>query len=477
MRIDSLNNTVIKNGFCIGCGICTVTKSSPYNIELGKYGMYQAKWVNIKKDNRKSLEVCPFYSDINEDKIAKLSFEHTRIKHNQHIGYYSQMHAGYVKDESYRLSSSSGGLVSWTLEQLLNNNLIDAIIHVKQSNEKPILFEYSISTTLNEIREGKKSRYYPIELSQILKEIKGKTKRYAVVGIPCFIKGLRLLALKEKEYSNLKYFIGIICGQLKSTYFSNLFAAQYNVTQPNLEGIDFRVKIPNTTASHYAVELKYFKDGKIISTISKPARYLFGSDWGMGMFKYKACDVCDDVYNETADIVFGDAWVEPYFKDWKGTNLIIIRNSIFSNIFEKGKTENEIYLSNINEEEALYTQLPSIRHRRETIGYRLFHFKKDHDWIPNKRFKPSNDFDKRTVSIQNLRLKINEKSHRAMQLSMKYNSFVIFLVLMKPYVIAYNYQRFGFLTLILSPLIKLGRKFTPSFITKWVRKILKSLYR
>ena len=30
------------------------------------------------------------------------------------------------------------------------------------------------------------------------------------------------------------------------------------------------------------------------------------------MLKYKACDFCDDVFGEVADVVFGDAWVEKY---------------------------------------------------------------------------------------------------------------------------------------------------------------------
>ena len=38
-------------------------------------------------------------------------------------------------------------------------------------------------------------------------------------------------------------------------------------------------------------------------------------DWGAGFFQNPACDACDDVVAETADMSFGDAWVEPYASD------------------------------------------------------------------------------------------------------------------------------------------------------------------
>src|SRR5690606_38702641 len=41
-------------------------------------------------------------------------------------------------------------------------------------------------------------------------------------------------------------------------------------------------------------------------------------DWGAGFLQNPACDFCDDVVAETADIAFGDAWVEPYASDGPG---------------------------------------------------------------------------------------------------------------------------------------------------------------
>src|SRR5690606_25732209 len=164
-----------------------------------------------------------FTSSINETHISRELFGNDGAAFHEHIGYYQGLYAGHVINEEYRLSSSSGGLVSKVLEILFEQKLIDGVLHVKRSSENGELFNYSISNTIKELQEGKRSRYYPINLMGVLKAIKGDGKRYAVVGIPCFVKSIRLLQREESGFENIKFFIGIICGQLKSKYFTDVF--------------------------------------------------------------------------------------------------------------------------------------------------------------------------------------------------------------------------------------------------------------
>ena len=55
------------------------------------------------------------------------------------------------------------------------------------------LFRYRISRTPDELADGAKSRYYPVEMSEVLETIRRVPGRYAVVGVPCFIKAVHLL--------------------------------------------------------------------------------------------------------------------------------------------------------------------------------------------------------------------------------------------------------------------------------------------
>ena len=43
--------------------------------------------------------------------------------------------------------------------------------------------------------------------------------------------------------------------------------------------------------------------------------------WHYQYFKHNACNFCDDVFGETADITFMDAWLPEYVRDYKGTSL------------------------------------------------------------------------------------------------------------------------------------------------------------
>lgn len=61
-----------------------------------------------------------------------------------------------------------------------------------------------------------------------------------------------------------------------------------------------------------------------------------GAMWGTGMFKNNACDFCDDVTTEFAVISLGDAWLNPYNQDGKGTNVMITRSQVAESFIEKG---------------------------------------------------------------------------------------------------------------------------------------------
>jgi coenzyme F420 hydrogenase subunit beta len=459
--MSNLSDTVIKNGFCIGCGVCSAINNSPFHIKQNKFGMFAAANANASEEPELATNVCPFSSTDNEDIIAKEVLDIKTLNYNEDIGYFSNLYAGFVLDEKYRLASSSGGLLSWTIEQLFNNNLIDAVIHVKTSKKNSVLFEYEISENIDAVREGKGSRYYPVEMSHILEIVKNTEKRYAVVGIPCFIKGLRLLKKNDTNYSNLKFFIGIICGQLKSANYTKFIANQFNISPASLININYREKKPNTSASGYCYKLKYKKNKSILETLTEKASSLYGNDWGMGMFKYKSCDVCDDVFNETADVVFGDAWIKQYLGDWQGTNIVITKNIVFQDIITAGSDNQSIQLNELTVEEITNSQLANIRHRKQLINYRLIKFKKNHDWVPIKRLYNKQGIPKKNIlRIQDLRMIISKKSHLFYYKSQNIN---LFKLRMSPYFINYKISYYGFNL----------KFFIPESVLNFIRRLVK----
>lgn len=90
-----------------------------------------------------------------------------------------------MNKSDFRKQGSSGILSIQTLTERLSKGLVDCVLHVKSENADlnlhSIPFKYQVSATLDETQKGGKSRYYPIELFEVLEEVKCKRGCYVVV--------------------------------------------------------------------------------------------------------------------------------------------------------------------------------------------------------------------------------------------------------------------------------------------------------
>lgn len=439
-NVTELINTVIEKDYCSGCGVCSAVKGSPLTIKMSDEGKY-IPFINGDKNKEVDvLSICPFSnSNKNEDEIASELYEHIEgINHNEYTGYYIKNYAGYVREGEYRENGSSGGIGTWIAAQLLNKNLIDGVIHVKSSKRKKEnnLFSYQISKNVEELSEGAKSRYYPVEMSEVIKYVRLNPGRYALVGIPCFIKGFRLLAGKDDVIKErIRFTIGLVCGHLKSDKFAKSIAWQMDIKPDKLEDIDFRVKIKGRNSSDYGVKVKGNVGGEDVVKES-PTRNLYTTNWGHGFFKYKSCDFCDDVLSETADITVGDAWLPEYVKDSIGTNIIVVRNPIIMNIIEENN--NELNLEEIGLDRVFASQAGGFRHRREGLSYRLYMKDEKNEWRPKKRVDACKDINRKRKKIYEMRVKLYEESYKAYKIAEEKDDFNEFINYMDPIVNTYK---------------------------------------
>src|SRR5699024_2086412 len=110
------------------------------NIEMkmNKYGLYEEKVINPKQDISKVVQsVSPnFNTEINESLIASelYSKDHS-IKFDERLGYYNSLYVGHVLENDYRKNASSGGMGSWILKELFEQELVDYVIHVKKTDD------------------------------------------------------------------------------------------------------------------------------------------------------------------------------------------------------------------------------------------------------------------------------------------------------------------------------------------------------
>jgi coenzyme F420 hydrogenase subunit beta len=276
-------------------------------------------------------------------------------------------------------------------------------------------------------------------MSGVISEILRRPGRYVVVGVPCFVKALRLACrestvLKER----VAFVIGIVCGHFKSTSFAELFAWQCGIMPAELRGIDFRTKLPDRSASSYAVTVTGEREGQPV-TVTKPTSELFGSNWGHGLFKYKACEFCDDVVGETADISIGDAWLPEYESDSGGTNVVVVRSPILNSILSSAVVASRVHLEGISAEKVVASQAGGIRHRRDGLAFRLYLADRSGSWRPTKRVQPScSHLGSKQWDIFKLRYEIGQMSHSAFTIAKKISNLDIFLAMVMPLTVRYD---------------------------------------
>jgi len=188
------------------------------------------------------------------------------------------------------------------------------------------------------------------------------------VGLPCFSKAVHLLQAEEQVLGErIAYTLGLFCGHMKSARLVESFAWQMDTDIEAVHRTEFRLKDPERPANWYTAQLTS-RDGDVRR---KDWWHLVDGDWGSGFFQNSACNFCDDVVAETADISLGDAWVEPYSSDGRGTNVVIVRTAFLNRLLIEAADAGRLALRKVDAEFVAATQAAGFRQRREGLAYRL----------------------------------------------------------------------------------------------------------
>lgn len=407
-EVHRIEETVAR-GMCIGCGVCSVATCGAISLKLGPTRL---RVPDLNDDDmgavRKASRVCPFSDESpNESVLDAPTSEGRALPQDVRVGRYGRTFAGRVTDDDALVGSSSGGLASWLLAQLLERGEVDAVIHVGAGEDE--LFEDLISGP-GELGRRRKSRYFATTLADVLPLIRDDSRRFALVGVPCFITAARALCREVPEYAErLVLFVGLVCGHLKSPAYAESLAWQAGVAPSDVEEVDFRVKQRGRTAGDYLFGIRRRGESEWITT---PTNELIGTNWGHGSFQPEACNVCDDIFAETADVVFGDAWLPRYSSDWRGTNVVITRNPLVDEVFASGEASGDLWVEHLPLDEVVHSQAGNYRHRRDGMAVRLADDIAEGLSVPAKRVVPGyGHVTRRRVKLIRKRRALSAASH------------------------------------------------------------------
>lgn len=300
---------------CTACGTCCgICPENAISMVIDKSKQYFVPQVDgARCDNcGLCLKTCPGYE------IDFKSLNNSVFGTNQPdlmMGSFINCYTGYSCDEKLRYNSASGGLITTLLCNALENNLIQGALVTRMSKVNPLIPEVFLARDMAGIAEAAKSKYCPVPANIIIEEVLKSPGKYAVVGLPCHIHGIRkaemyLPKLRDKIFMH----IGLICGHTPSFYATEYIIKKYGVPQKDIVKIDYRGEgwpgcMTIQLRSNELIKIPYGEVAEI---------------FGRFFYSYR-CLLCYDQMNELADIAFGDAWLAKFDHDNLGTSIIISR--------------------------------------------------------------------------------------------------------------------------------------------------------
>lgn len=356
---------------CTGCGTCAgMCPNSAIKIVKNKSKGIYVPEVDDEKCTQCGicLEVCPGHS-VDFNKLNKFVFQ--KISKDVFLGNYLNCCIGHSTNEEIRYNSASGGLVTQLLIFALEEGVIDGALVTRMNNDKPLEPEPFIARTKEEIIEASKSKYCPVPVNIELKEILNSEdgEKFAVVGLPCHINGIRKAEILNKKLrEKIILHLGLFCSRTPNFLGTEFLFRKFNIKKEDVRKVSYRGE---GWPGNMLIE---FKNGS-----KKNIPYLKYWNSGFRFFFSLRCSLCYDKLCELADISFGDAGLSELMDNKIGESMIISRNKKSENLLQNAMLMKKIELNRIDRTEIMRSLKTPLRFKKNNLKARIF-FAKIFGW-------------------------------------------------------------------------------------------------
>ncbi|MFC1920714.1 Coenzyme F420 hydrogenase/dehydrogenase, beta subunit C-terminal domain [Chloroflexota bacterium] len=339
--------SIVKDGLCTGCGTCFAV-CAPAAIKVVRSDRFGTFTPEIDKNSCTScgicFQVCPGHS-VNYEQLNNQLFG--TVPSDNVLGNYLQCYSGHATDDAIRRNSTSGGMITAILVTALEAGIIDGALVTGMNSDNPLESRPFIARTREEIISACGSKYAPASANIALKEIMESEGKYAVVGLPCQISGIRKA---ESLYKNLSekivLHLGLMCIQSQNFRAVQFLLWMRGINEQDVISFDYR------GAGWPGGATITLKDGReeFIGLLDYRAIY------DISFFPFR-CKLCTDPENEFADICFGDCFLPEFLSgDKLGTSGIIVRNQKGQDFLVDMATRGIISLNEISSDKIGYSQ-------------------------------------------------------------------------------------------------------------------------
>lgn len=352
--------SVVNDGLCTGCGTCAACcpTEAIQIVKDKKKWIYVARLLEERcKHCGICYKICPGH-DVGSEAFNEVVFG--KKPKDPLVGHYLHSYAGCATKREIRRNSSSGGLVTQILTFALNNGLIDGALVTSVDPRSPLEPRPIIARHAEEVISAAGSKYCPVAANEALKEILDTDGKYAVVGLPCQIRGVRKAELiNAKLKSRITLHLGIFCGASSTFGATRFLLKRLGVAETDVEDIKYRSEgWPGRLTVQTSTGM---------TSINYPDYY----DCRFGAFIPWRCTMCSDLMNELADISFGDAWLPEFADDVLGTSIIISRSDSGEDILREMQRREIIGLAPLSTDQVITSQNDAISFKKREVSARL----------------------------------------------------------------------------------------------------------
>lgn len=273
---------------------------------------------------------------------------------------------GWSTDPALRRNASSGGGLSAILNFLLDTGEVDYVIQTAVSETSPVRNARKISSAHEDIFLSAGSRYAP---SSPLEDISARLDapgRFAFVGKPCDVAGLRQLARHDPRIDEkVPYMLAFMCAGV-----------------PSYRGTSALLKAMGVEDESEVTAFRYRGDGwpGFATAELSDGRKLtmdYDSSWGHILNRHLQfrCKICPDGIGEFADIVCADGWHfdadgKASFEEREGRSLILTRTERGEALLQR-VAQSEAIAIEPTTTEAMAIMQPYQAHRKGFVRSRL----------------------------------------------------------------------------------------------------------
>ncbi|HJW76744.1 MAG TPA: Coenzyme F420 hydrogenase/dehydrogenase, beta subunit C-terminal domain [Thermoleophilia bacterium] len=288
------------------------------------------------------------------------------------LGPWRTLHFGWASDPDVRHAGASGGVATAILQGALAHGLIDAAVVIGMDPDNALAGRALLARSADEVAAARGSKYTTINSNVLLRTVREEPGRYAVVGLPCHLQGLRraqkrLPVLRER----VGFALGIFCGLTNLPRATWLAARRAGVDPDSITSVGYR-------GPGWPGGLRLTSRSGTVKEVPYPDYH----DGFVGAWVPLRCRLCPDALAELADVSVGDAWLDR-FSGTPGVSDLIVRTEAGERFMEEIAPD-RLTLEEATPDEMVASQRETYHVKRDVMRGRL--------WLRRKAGRAAPDY-------------------------------------------------------------------------------------